>query len=203
MAVLHELDGPIDARALADVVEDRLVAGLEAHQQQTQAVLLHDLEGLERDVGLGVARPRDAELAEATGDRLGARPVVGERIVVEEELAHLRKQRLGVRHLRDHVVDTARAVDMAGDGLRPEAETQLAAAAAAGIQRHVRMLQVADIVVFDGEMLGVDVGDVRDGVEVVDRRTHRGTPDRAVRRAVGDARHVLERPPLRQFLAST
>ena len=50
-------------------------------------------------VRLRVARPGHAELAEPARDRLGARPVVGEGVVVEEELAHLREERLRVRHL--------------------------------------------------------------------------------------------------------
>ena len=73
VAVLGELLGDLDAHALLDVVQDLLVAGLVADQQQAQAAFLEHLQRLARHVGLGVARPGDAELAELPGDGLGAR----------------------------------------------------------------------------------------------------------------------------------
>ena len=92
VAVLGEAPRHVDAHALPDVVQDLLIAAFVADQQQPQAVVAHDLERLARHIGLGVARPGDAELAELARDRLGARAVVGEGVVVEEELLHLRKR---------------------------------------------------------------------------------------------------------------
>ena len=91
VAVLGEAARDVDPHALLDVVEDLLVAGFVADQQQPQAVVAQHFERRARHVGLGVARPGDAELAQLAGDRLGARPVVGEGVVVEEELLDLRK----------------------------------------------------------------------------------------------------------------
>ena len=94
VAVLGELAGDLDPHALLDVVQDLLVAALVADQQQPQPVVLQHLQRLARHVGLGVAGPGDAQLAEFPRDRLGARQVVGEGVVVEEEFLHLREHRL-------------------------------------------------------------------------------------------------------------
>ena len=72
-------------------------------QQQPQAVVLHHLQRLARHVGLGVARPGDAELAELLGQLLDARQVVGQRVIVEEELLHLREGLLRPFHFVDDV----------------------------------------------------------------------------------------------------
>ena len=125
----------VDAHALLDVVQDLLVARFVADQQQAQAVVLQHLQRLARHVGLGVARPGHAELAELAGDRLGARQVVGEGVVVEEELLHLREVLLGQADLLDDVADAAGPVAMAAHGLRPQAEGAARLAAAAGIER--------------------------------------------------------------------
>ena len=96
--------------------------GLVADQQEPQPVVAQHLERRARHVRLGVARPRDAEPAEPAGDRLGARQVVRERVVVEEVLLHLREVAARPRDLGDHVLDRPRAVAMAAHRLRPEAE---------------------------------------------------------------------------------
>src|SRR2546423_8301899 len=86
LAVLDELARSINADTLANVIENLLVAGLEPDQQQAQPALTHDLERLVGHVGLGVTRPGQAEGLELASDLLSARPVVGKRVVVEEEL---------------------------------------------------------------------------------------------------------------------
>ena len=140
----------VDPHALLDVVQDLLVAGLVADQQQAQAVVAHDLQRLARHVGLGVARPGDAELAELARDRLGARQVVGEGVVVEEEFLHLRERLLAPSAISSiDVADAARAVAVAADRLRPQAEGAARFAAAAGVERDVGVLQIADEVVLD------------------------------------------------------
>ncbi len=54
-AVLGEAARNVRTQAFLDVQQDLVVAGLIAHQQQAQAVLLHDLERAVRHVGLGIA----------------------------------------------------------------------------------------------------------------------------------------------------
>ena len=93
VAVAGEALRHLDAHALLDVVQDLLVAAFVPDKQQPQPVVLQHLQRLARHVGLGVARPRHAQLAQLPRDRLGARQVVGERVVVEEELSHLREVR--------------------------------------------------------------------------------------------------------------
>ena len=85
VAVLGEAPRDVDPHALLDVVQDLLVARLVADQQQAQAVVAQHFSVSRGDVGLGVARPGHAELAELPRDRFGARQVVGEGVVVEEE----------------------------------------------------------------------------------------------------------------------
>src|SRR5204863_223579 len=92
----------VQAEALLDIVQDPLVARLVADEQQPQAVVLQDLQRLVRHVRLGVARPRDAEPAEPARDRLRAREVVGEGVVVEEVLAHVREVAARERNLVEH-----------------------------------------------------------------------------------------------------
>ena len=73
VAVLGEAARHVDPHALLDVVQDLLIAGLVADQQQAQAIVLHHLQRLARHIGLGVARPGDAELAQLPRERLDAR----------------------------------------------------------------------------------------------------------------------------------
>ncbi|HZC16903.1 MAG TPA: NAD-dependent epimerase/dehydratase family protein, partial [Caulobacteraceae bacterium] len=75
VAILGEATGDVDQHALLDVVQDLLIAGLIADEQQPEPVVAQHLERVPRHIGLGVARPGDAELAEPAGDGLGARQV--------------------------------------------------------------------------------------------------------------------------------
>ncbi len=156
VAVAREAARDVDEHALLDVVQDLLVAALVADEQQSQAVALHDLERAARHVRLRVARPRDAELAELDGERLDARQVVGQRVVVEEDLLDLGHLALHVLHFLDDVRDRTRAVVVSADRLRPQAERASALAAAARVEAHVRMLQVAAEVASQVEVALVD-----------------------------------------------
>ena len=71
------------------------------------------------------------------GQRLDARQVVGQRVVVEEELLHLRERLPGPLQLVDDVADAAHAVAVTADGLRPQAEGAARFAAAPGVERDV------------------------------------------------------------------
>ena len=193
VAVAREPARPLDADALLDVLQDLLVAGLVADQEQAEAVVLEDLQRLAVDVGVG--RPGDAELPEPPRDRLRARRVVGEGVVVEEELLHLREEPASVRDLVDHVLDRARAVAVAAARLRPEAEGALRAAAATGVERDVGMQQVPDEVVLDLEVALVDVDHERQPIHLLQRRAVGRAMEASVG-AVGQARDPVQRPPL-------
>ena len=88
---------------------------------------------------------------------LGARQIVGEGVVVEEKLPHLREIFLRRGHFRFHAVRAAHPVAVPAQRLRPQAERALRAAAPARVERDVRMLQVADEVVLDGQIALVHV----------------------------------------------
>src|SRR2546422_1011673 len=173
----------VQADPLLHAVEDTLVARLVADEQEAETVVFQDLERLGRHVRLRVARPRDAEPAESARDRLGTRQVVGERVVVEEELAHLREVAPRQRDLAHDVPDRARPVPVAADGLGPQAEGALGPAAAPRVERHIRVKEVADDVVLDRQVALVDVHDEREHVHVLERRPVRSVPDDEIGRA--------------------
>ena len=222
VAVAGEPAGHVDQHALLDVVQDLLVAALVADEQQAQAIVLQYLQRLARHVGLGVTRPGHAQFAQLPRDRLGARQVVGERVVVEEELPHLRKHLLCMRYLGCDVGRAAGAVAVAADRLRPETERAARFATAPGVDGDVGVLQVADKVVLDPQVPLVDVGYERQRVHVLDNgavtvvddhaRTvaERDAVDRRQVTAVGDlldreielvAGHVVDAVALLQALS--
>jgi hypothetical protein len=199
LGVAGELSGPLQAEPLPDVVENGLAAGLVADQQQAQAVVLEDLQRRVRHVRLGVAGPRHAQAAQAPGDGLGSGQVVGEGVVVEEELADAREQPPGVGDLVHHVLDAAGAVALAAHRLGPQAEGALGAAAAARVERDVGVEQVADEVALDLEIAVIDVHHERQRVHVLERRPVWRAPERAVH-PIGEPGHVGQRPALGHFL---
>ena len=190
VAVLGEAAGDVDPHALLDVVQDLLIAGLVADQKEPQAVVAQHLQRLARHIGLGVARPGHAELAQLLGDGLGARQIVGEGVVVEEELLHLGERLLRPGDLLDDVADRAGAVAMAADRLRPQAEGAARFAAAPGIDREIGMLQVADEIILDVEVALIDRRDERQAVHVLQDRALVVVDDDARRIAVGQAGDV-------------
>src|SRR5271165_3180140 len=186
-AILGETPGDVDPHALLHVVQDLLIAGLVAHEQQPQAAVAQDLERLARHVGLGVAGPDDAELAHFLGDRFGARQIVGERVVVEEEFLHFRKGLLRPCHLFHHMPDRAGAIAMSAHRLRPEAKGAARLASAPRVQREIGMLQIAVEIAADLEVAAVDGSRERQEIHVLDDRTIRGVLDFAGRVAEGQA----------------
>ncbi len=105
-----------------------------------------------------------------------------------------------MRHLARDRVGRFRAVLVSADRLRPQAKRTLRRAAAAGVVRDVRMLEVADRVVLDREVARVHVHHARQRVEVRDQRALRVVNDRAIapeRQAVD----LRERPALRHVAA--
>ena len=182
VAVLGELPRHVDQHALLDVVQDLLVAGLVADDEQPAAVVGQHFEGLARHIALGVAGPDDAELADLPGQRFDARQVVGQRVVVEEHLLDLRERLHRPFQLVDDVSDAAGAVVVSAHGLRPQAEGAARFAAAPGVERQIRMPQVADEVVLDLEIALVDRRDERQLVHVVQHGAVGVVDDAAVAR---------------------
>src|SRR5204863_4398538 len=117
------------------------------------------------------------EPAQLLRDGLGARAVIGERVVVEEVLLHLREVALGERDLLRDVIDGPRAIALAADRLWPQAEGALRAAPAAGVERDVGMLQVADEIVLDRQVTLVDIDHEWQGVHVLEDGTLRRVAD--------------------------
>ena len=160
---------------------------LVADEQQAQAVVLQHLEGVARHVGLGVAGPGDAELADFLGQRLDAGQVVGQRVVVEEEFLHFGEGGAGIAQLVHHMADGAGAVVVTADRLRPQAEGAAALAAAARVERHVGVLEVPAEVVLDLQVALVDGRDEGQFVHVLEDAAIGIADDHAFPVAIGDA----------------
>ena len=129
------------------------------------------------------------------------RQVVGQRVVVEEELLHLGEGCAGVAQLVHDVADGARAVVVAADRLRPQAEGAAALAAAARVERHVGVLEVPAEIVLDLQVALVDGRDEGQLVHVLEDAAVGVADDHAFPVAVGDAvdlgpvaavRHLLD-----------
>src|SRR5579862_7070506 len=200
LAVLRELAGLLQPDALLDVVEYFLVAALVADQEEAQAVVAHDLEGLVADIGAGVATPHDAELPELHRDLAGADGVGREGVVVEKEFLHLREERLGVCHLAVNGVGRFGAVLVPADRLRPEAEGALRGAAPPRVVRDVRVFQIPDDVVLDGQVALVDIHHARQVVEALDELALL-VMDEFPLAAIRDAVDGFQGFPLGEFLA--
>src|SRR6185437_8836064 len=89
---------------------------------------------------------------------------------------------------------------MTADRLRPKAESTMRFAAASGIEREIRMLQVADKIILDLQIALVDGRDERQPVHVRELGARRIMPDNTVRTAVGQTRDVAPILPFRNFL---
>ena len=190
----------LDAHPFLDVVEDLLVACFVADKQQAQAVVAKDLERVSRNIGLGVARPRDAQLPQLSCDRLCTRQIVGESIVVEEKLLRLRKGLLRPADFVDEMADTARSVAMPADGLRPQAEGAARLAAAARVEGNVGVLEISDEVFLDAQIPLVDRGHERQSIHVLEHRTRSVVHDTAVGVSIGKARDAIPVSSLGDFL---
>ncbi len=199
VAILGKPPRDVDAHPLLDVVEDLLVAGLVADEQQPQSVVAQYLQRRARHIGLGVARPGHAELAELAGDRLGARPVIGKRVVVEEELLHLREIALCEADFVDDMTYAAYPVAVAANGLRPETKGTFRPAAAARIQRDVGVLQIADEVVFNPQIALVDFGDEGQLIHLFQDRPIAVVGYDAVRAAKAQTVYCIVRPAFRDL----
>ena len=68
------------------------------------------------------------------------------------------------------MLDAAHPVPMATDRLRPQAEGAARLAAAAGVERDVRVLQIADEIILDPEVALIDLGDEGQLVHVLQHR---------------------------------
>ena len=193
MAILGEALGDVDPHALLDIVQDLLIAALVADEQQPQAVVAQHLQCVARHVRLGIARPGDAEFAQPARDLLArGRSSVNVSSSKKNSL-HLREGLLGTADFLDHVLHAARAVLVPADRLRPETKCAARFAAAARIERYVRVLEIADEILVDVEVALVDRRDERQVVHVGQRRSRLRLLNDAVLVAIAEAGDVGER----------
>src|SRR5262245_14778737 len=155
-AVLGEPFCYINSHPLLDIVKNLLIARFIADDQQPQAIVLQYIQGRARHISLGVARPDNPELADFTCELLNTRQVVGQRIVVEEELFYLRKGLLRPGQFLDHVPNTAGTIIVAADCLWPKAKRATRFASTAGVERNVSVLEIAAKIILGRQIASVD-----------------------------------------------
>src|SRR5579883_1656692 len=195
-AVLGETLGDVDAHALFDVVQNLLVSGLIAHQQKPQAIILQNFERLAGYVGFRVAGPDDVQLAKLAGNVLGPGGIVGKGIVVEEDFFGLGEVRLRPSDLLYHIADTARAVAVSADRLRPKTKGAARLAAPARVKGQIGELQITYEIFRDIEIPLIDWRDKGKLVHVLENGPVLIVHDFAVRFPVGKAQN---RPPVDAF----
>ena len=170
MAILGELLRHVDPHALLDIDQNLLIAGLIPHQQQPQPILRHHLQRGIGHIGLGIAGPRHPQLAQLLGNRLGPRQVIGEGVIVEKQLLHLREGLEDVFHLLNHMPHRAGAIAMPAHRLRPETKRAAALAAAPGIEADIRMLQIADKILLPVQITLIHLRDEGQLVHILQHR---------------------------------
>ncbi len=169
-------------------------------EQQTQAVVLHDFQRPAWNIGLGVARPGDSELAQLLRQRLHTRQIVGEGVIVEEEFLHLRERVFRPFHLCDDIFDRAHAITMPSHRLRPQAESAARFAAPSRVERDVGMQQIAAVIVLDGEIALVDRRHPGKSIHVLENFAVFVVNDDALAVAVGKPFDVAPGPAVGDFL---
>src|SRR5579883_1420236 len=190
-AIAGEFACDVDAGSLLDVIQDLLNAGFVADEQQPQAIVTKDLQSFTRNIRFSVARPDYSETAQALCDFLGAREIIGESVIIKEKLSYLREVFLGSSHFGFDAVGATHAIAMSTQGLRPKTESAFRTATPARIEGHIRMLEIADEVVFDGEIALIDLDNRRQSVHIFDGRPRASNTNLAVV-TIGDALNLSE-----------
>ena len=180
VTVLGELAGMLEGRALLDVLQNLLIAGFVAHDEQPASGFLHRLERFVIGGDARSAGPGQAQRLQLGAQLDGARRLDIESIVVEEKLLHFRPVLLDLRHFSRHIVGGALAPRMSAQSLRPQAERALRRAAARGVERNVGMQQERHVVTRNVEIALVDVGDVRQRIQILNLRRVRIVHDLAI-----------------------
>src|SRR5581483_9030124 len=192
VTVLGELPRPLDRRALLDVLENLLIARFIADDEQTASRLLHRLKRFKVCGDARCTRPGQVERFQFSAQINGARLLDIESVVVEEKFFYLGPIFLGLRHFSSHIIGGTLAPGMSAEGLWPQAKRTLGWTSAGGVQRDIRMQQKRHVVARHIEVSLVNVGYVRQGVEVLNLRRIRivhGLPVFQIR----DSRNLIQR----------
>ena len=173
VAILGELAGAFDGRALFDVLEDLRIARLVADDQQPAAGFLHRLEGFVIGGDARGAGPGQAQRLQLGAQFDGARLLNVESVVVEEKFLHVRPDCFGLRHFGGDVVGGTLAPRMSAQRLRPQAERALRRTSARGVERDVGVQQERHVVARDIEVALVDFGDVGQSIQIAESAARR------------------------------
>ena len=151
-AILGEALGDVDQQALLDVVQDLLIAGFVADQQQTKAIVLHHFQRLARHVGFGIARPGDAELAQLLRQLFHAGRLSVS--VSSSKKISFTCGKLSFTYFTSSTTCSIEreAIFVSADGLGPQAEGAARFAAAAGVPGNIRVHQIAAEIFGDVEI---------------------------------------------------
>ena len=191
--ILRELDGLVGIlHALVDVLEHHGACAFKAYAHFAAAGLFHELEQIERDIGAGVAAPRNLETTfqDQVADFAHVLVACGKRIVFEEHFTEVLEVFLDVLQFVDHVFGRAAAEPVTVQRLRNHA-VAAAVRATATRENHDQRVEVCAVeilLVAAVEVLAVDLRHPREFVEVLDLRAFGLEIGRAVFLAEGKAR---------------
>ncbi len=170
VAIFGELAGAFNGCAFLDVLQNLLVAGFVAHDEQAASGFFHGLESFVIGGHARGARPGKPQRLQLGAEFDGARLLDVEGVIVEEKFFDFGPVLFGLRHFGGDIVGGAFAPGMSTQGLRPQAEGALRRAAARGVQRDIRIQQERHVVAGDVEIALVNVGNVGQRVEILNLR---------------------------------
>src|SRR5580704_10002497 len=139
VTILGELAGALDGRAFFDVLQNLLVAGFVANDQQTTARVLHRLQSFVIRRHSRSAGPGELQRFQLGAKLDSPRFLNVEGVIVEEKFSYIRPIIFGGCHLTSYVVSGAFSPRVTAQSLRPEAKRALRRATASGVQGYVRV----------------------------------------------------------------
>src|ERR1700733_9804313 len=144
--ILHEGTRHFYRGALLDVLKNLRVAGFKSHDEQSCSRVGHGFQRVVIAVHARCGGPLKFQRLELGAEIENAILANIKGVVVEENLFHLREIFDGLFYFAGHVFRRTRAPGMAGNRLRPHAESAQRWAAAGGVKRHVRIQEERNVV---------------------------------------------------------
>ena len=170
------------------------IAGFESNDEQSRAGIRHGFQRVVIAVHARGGRPLEFQRLEFGAKIQHAILANIESVVVEENLFHLRKIFDGLFYFAGHVFRGTGAPGMAGNCLRPHAESAQRRTTAGGVKGHVRIQEERYVVALNFQVALVNICRERQGVEFrgVQLRARSGVHDLAVF-AIANAHDLADR----------
>ncbi len=170
LAVRREAARHVDGRALLDVLQDLLIAGFVADDEQPAAGILHRLQGVVVGGDARRAAPGEVQRLQLGAEFESACLLVIEGVVVEEDFLQAREVLERIAALVDDVVGRTQTPAMAGVRLRPKAERALGRASTARVERKIRIQKERNVVAPEIQIPLIDLRHPGKRIQIFDRR---------------------------------